>query len=449
MSDELGWMHALSYLGLSRNQDVLGISGFGSLDEGSNRPWVLASSDLTPGLMTRLDSQRIVNVGPTFFREIGFRLGEVGVEFDALGRPVKPKFDSFVDSELHWLREVIRAESSATSFGWIELDRWPSGHSFACWLSHDLDALSERNFFQVPRNWVQALVKSRSSDRSVYRRRAARATFRPLSVEAQFARLFSLVPPETSTFYVLVDRLLHRRGPRYRLTSSSTKRVLAVIQDRGGEFGFHVGTTYFRSRPLVSKSLKRLRDQVGPVQTTRGHYLCWDHRQSGEILSATGITTDSTSGLPNGAGFRLGTSIPVRRENHPLELPLVFMDVALWQEEDPHGRAESLLAEIRRHGGLVSVLIHNEYVNAPEHEEMVQLMELIVGNCQQGGAWFANAGSIHAWTEAKYVTRIERSGNEIKVINPPTNLGVKVWGRSPGPSGVVSEGEVEVMAGWI
>ena len=132
-----------------------------------------------------------------------------------------------------------------------------------------------------------------------------------------------------------------------------------------------------------------------PVAGARQHYLKWNPA-TWVAYETCGLTHDASPGFTDRMGFRCGTchdypafDLRGRRALALRVRPLHYMDTSFYAQERelPRVRASfgdlgRLAAEVRRFGGTLNLLWHNNFLNGRE-ERAAYLEALSVA----GGAW--------------------------------------------------------------
>lgn len=162
--------------------------------------------------------------------------------------------------------------------------------------------------------------------------------------------------------------------PFYNLQSADMQRLMRDARLHGAEIGLHASYEAGTKPELIPKEKDWLEKQWGhPVKWNRYHFLGCREPEDTDRLEAAGITDDFTFGYADVAGFRLGTSYPVRwinpvtRRLSPLKLhPLLVMDSTLEEEkymglpcDEAQTYSANLLEQVSRAGGEAVLLWHN------------------------------------------------------------------------------------------
>ena len=165
--------------------------------------------------------------------------------------------------------------------------------------------------------------------------------------------------------------------PRYDLNSRDMRVLLELCREQGATVGLHSSYQAGMNPSLIAAEKKKLEDAIGmEVKHNRHHFLSSREPEDMEYLEQSGITGDYTMGYADVAGFRLGTSLPVRfinpatRRITSLMLhPLVIMDSTLSDMKYMNltaDRAEDycrrLVRAIRQVNGELTLLWHNTSV---------------------------------------------------------------------------------------
>ena len=123
------------------------------------------------------------------------------------------------------------------------------------------------------------------------------------------------------------------------------KKAIRICKERGYKVGIHPSYNSLNDSTLIRKEKNKLQDTIGEeVTLTRQHFLRFSFRHTPQIIQQLDLIEDSSIGFADRIGFRCGTGFAYHLydfENEKafnfLEMPLVFMDSALFTEskEDP------------------------------------------------------------------------------------------------------------------
>ena len=470
---ERAWQHLLRTLGHPSGSAFLAADDAGQRLGPLDAPWVLefgrARADRTitevgvevrlerggsvPHVRLRIDEDLLGWVGDHL------TLGHDGPR-DELGRPTEADGRAWarpwVDLVLSGIRRTILETAVATGVDWVELDRWPQDRPYALALSHDIDSLFEREPFALVHNAIGIVKPERDMIRSRAEaaRRFARSALRPTDPLTPIGALLDLEQELgiTATSFFLLDERWSRHGARYHLGQRAVRAAIDAVLEAGHEVGIHTGTSYFADPERLSSWVEKLRSAGAPVESIRGHYLCFDHELSFANAAAAGIRSDSTYGLPAFAGFRAGTGMPFLPPGAAvMELPLTLMDVSHFREaQPPRAVAERLLDDTRSVGGLLSVLWHNSYVGVPEYVHVEELLGDVLRRAHADGAWLPSTRDARRWLDTRdaVVLRLDRRA---LVVHAPAGsaVGLRVTGRAGTRHLSVDGGEQRIPLSWM
>lgn len=162
--------------------------------------------------------------------------------------------------------------------------------------------------------------------------------------------------------------------PRYNLCSRDMQTLIREALENKAHIGLHSSYEAGRKPSLIGKEKAKLEKASGKtIRYNRHHYLSCREPEDMDLLEASGITDDFTMGYADVAGFRLGTSHPVRwinpitRRLSPLVLhPLPIMDCTLEDNkymglghEEARIYSLQLIERISDVGGELVLLWHN------------------------------------------------------------------------------------------
>jgi len=247
------------------------------------------------------------------------------------------------------------------------------------YLTHDVDA----PFYN--RAWRNVVRKFFSGHNPLI---AIRDKFRPLLWDPNFTFPWLFQQNKQLQSAVGEDRcisfLFFKAGgktksdkPRYNLKGKDIKALFELCREQGVSVGLHSSFQAGLEPSLIASELKKLEDAYSmAIKHNRHHFLSSREPEDMEYLEKAGITDDFTMGYADVAGFRLGTSQPVRFINpvtkrlSSLTLhPLVIMDGTLEEKKYMNLTAEEaedycmkLIQNIRNVNGDLTLLWHNTSV---------------------------------------------------------------------------------------
>lgn len=167
-----------------------------------------------------------------------------------------------------------------------------------------------------------------------------------------------------------------------------------------------------------AQALKSEIEKVSPdsVWGNRFHFLLFDPIKSASVLEECGIKYDSTLGFPDYPCFRRATCYPFYLFNFEkndispvIEIPLTVMDVTLAHKKYlglNHEKAlliiKNLADEVRKHGGVLTLLWHNTYFSDYKFKGWREVYTGILDYCKENDALLTNARTVYerVWSKA-------------------------------------------------
>lgn len=162
--------------------------------------------------------------------------------------------------------------------------------------------------------------------------------------------------------------------PHYSLHSKDISQLIESILSNDMKIGLHSSYQAGKSPSLIKKEKTILEENTGKsIRLNRHHFLSSREPEDMTHLEAAGITDDFTMGYADVAGFRLGTSYPVRwinpvtrRLSSILQHPLTIMDCSLEEKkymglsyEEAQAYSLNLIEQVKNVGGELTLLWHN------------------------------------------------------------------------------------------
>lgn len=162
--------------------------------------------------------------------------------------------------------------------------------------------------------------------------------------------------------------------PRYNLYNKNIQELIRQALSHHIQIGLHTSYQAGINPSYIPQEKKHLEKTIGKkIRYNRHHFLASREPEDMDKLEAAGITDDFTMGYADVAGFRLGTSYPVRwinpvtRRLSSIRLhPLIIMDCTLDEKkymgldyEVALAYCRTLTDEIRKVGGELTLLWHN------------------------------------------------------------------------------------------
>jgi len=318
---------------------------------------------------------------------------------------VQQKYGFVALPVVNYYFDVLRAAVEHVSGQPLLPRRWGSPKAaFAAFISHDVDnlhsawkaptkaALQKRLFGHFGRMLLQHLTQPDAWNNLEL---VAAAT-------AQYGA--------KSTFFILPTQGKAANGTPnadYRLTTRLWKQ-LERLQEAGWEIGLHgsIGTA-----TNWNQLYAELEEIPGDIFGGRFHYLSWEPRLTSATVDMVRFHYDATLGFAEHYGFRHSYCLPFYPFNFErgeaadfLEIPLNVMDTTLhhpnYLQLAPAEILPALMpvfAEIKRFGGVASVLWHNENFDPANTQNGPRQFHELMAHLQQEGAAFHTGREI--WEE--------------------------------------------------
>ncbi len=295
----------------------------------------------------------------------------------------RPLVDEYSKLMLKWL-EMAGVSVPAPKEGFSKI-----------YLTHDVDMLG---FYQHPRGFLSGIYHSLfqrdASLRSVLQSQ--------LSIEKDPAYTFqwlmdqdSRVEGSESWFFIkaVTESQYIYDKPLYSQYSKRLQELIGKIQESGGKIGLHSSYRSYHEAEVLLSEAESLRQATRlDVTANRCHYLSIQPPTRPEPYLEAGITDDFSLTYASHAGFRIGTSYPVRWINPcsleilPIILhPTAIMDGTLSGEEYMNLTAEEALSQswqmieqVRKYGGELVLLWHNTSVVEKINSYHRELYEKII-----------------------------------------------------------------------
>lgn len=320
---------------------------------------------------------------------------------------VQKKYGFVALPVVNYYFDVLRAAVEHVSGQVLQPRRWGREQAeFAAFISHDIDNLRSAWKAPVRAAWQQRQLGQ--FGKLLWQHLTRPDTWDNLEAVAVATAQYGA----KSTFFVLPTAKKAANGTPnadYQLRPSLRHR-LRQLKEAGHEVGLHgsIGTA------LSANQLVR---ELGAIQLDaihydgcgiRFHYLSWDSAQTPGLLDEVGFSYDATLGFAEHFGFRNSYCQPFfpfdfakSQEAGFLEIPLVVMDATLhhpnYLQLNPAEILPALqpvFAEIKRFGGVASVLWHNENFDLANTKNGPQQFHEIMAHLQQQGAAFLTGQEI-------------------------------------------------------
>jgi peptidoglycan/xylan/chitin deacetylase (PgdA/CDA1 family) len=303
--------------------------------------------------------------------------------------------------------DVLRAAVEHVSGQPLQPRRWGRQNAdFAAFISHDVDNL--RSAWKAPAKRALQQAKFGLFGRLLWRHLTQPDAWDNLEAVAAAVAQYGA----KSTFFILPA---HGKAPNgtpnadYLITGRMLWR-LGDLKKQGCEIALHgsIGTAIDSWKlGFEAEGIERRLEASG----LRFHYLSWEPRQTIATLADLDFTFDSTLGFAEHFGFRHSYCQPFYPFNFEtieaaefLEIPLNVMDTTLHHPNYLQLAPAEILptlapvfAEIKRFGGVASVLWHNENFDPANTQNGPRQFHEIMAHLQAKGSAFRTGREI--WQE--------------------------------------------------
>jgi peptidoglycan/xylan/chitin deacetylase (PgdA/CDA1 family) len=301
--------------------------------------------------------------------------------------------------------DVLRAAVEHVSGQPLQLRHWGSQKAgFAAFISHDVD-----NLYSAWKAPAKAALHARLFSRFgslLLRHLTQPDAWNNLELVAAATEQYGA----KSTFFILPTKGKAANGTPNADYGLGTRlwKQLVRLQAAGWEIGLHgsIGTAINWNQLYVEAE-----QLPGDIFGCRFHYLSWEPRLTPTSVDAVKFHYDSTLGFAEHFGFRNSYCLPFQPfdfansfEADCVEIPLNVMDATLhhpnYLQLAPDEMIPALapvFAEIKRFGGVASVLWHNENFDPANTKNGPRQFHEIMAHLQCEGAAFRTGREI--WEE--------------------------------------------------
>ncbi|MGQ9619498.1 MAG: polysaccharide deacetylase family protein [Bacteroidales bacterium] len=327
---------------------------------------------------------------------------------DHLGRPIFEKSSinkltindvPVVNYYFDILYEAIREVSKKN----VKKNIWDD-RKYAVALTHDIDTcrsawlegsyseIKKKNFSSVPGLIAARFLKGKD----------AWFNFDEISrIEKQYdaSSSFFFLPQSNKTGSL--------KNADYKIESNEIRNVIYSLKKEGHDIGVH-------GSPGTHKNARKLKTEIektgaGDIKGNRFHYLLFDSFKSVSVLEECGIKYDTSLGFPEQTGFRRATCFPFYLFNFEkddispvIEIPLTVMDLSLaykkymgLTQQESLGRIFKLIGEVKKHGGVFTILWHNNFFSDYKYAGWREVYIKILDYCKSTNALLTNARIIY------------------------------------------------------
>lgn len=316
------------------------------------------------------------------------------------------------------LDQWTAAERSKLTEAGVKLEPlWPDGKSFAMYLSHDIDKVSNEQTYQQILRVTEERFKPKAKVwfRNLKGRYPAAPDLkdtieRSLEIETKHGVVsswfFTVYPVSKREEFDCVYQ--PEDACRYQGKVTDIRTVMRDLAEKGHDVGLHGSYWSARQPGMLKKQREFLSEATGlDIRTTRQHWLNFHIKETPRLQAEAGITVDGTFGFNRHLGFRAGTSMPFFWEGLDLlEVPLILQDVAVFSPVAmelnlalANQVCDQITDEVASVNGCVGVLLH------PEQHPLVPWLgdwyDHLIGRALDNGAWVTSLAEINDWWRAR------------------------------------------------
>lgn len=314
---------------------------------------------------------------------------------------VQKTYDFLTLPVVNYYFDVLRTAVEHVSGQPLAPRRWGPGRAdFATFISHDVDNM--RSGWKAPAKAALKQQKPGLFSNLLWEHLTQPDPWDNLEAVAAATARYGA----RSTFFMLpVNEPAANGTPNadYPMTTKLWRR-LDALRRQGCPIAMHgsIGTATNAERLHVESEANHL------LWGIRFHYLCWEPRLTVSVVENTGFNYDSTLGFAEHVGFRHSYCLPfypfdflTGRAATFLEIPLTVMDTTLHHPAYLQLAPDEILpvlrpifAEIKRFGGVASVLWHNENFNPANTRNGPHQFHEIMRHLQRQGTEFLTGHEI-------------------------------------------------------
>lgn len=187
-----------------------------------------------------------------------------------------------------------------------------------------------------------------------------------------FEDLYSLFPPEKSTFFFLLARH-SQHDTRFTHKHPALRKLIQNVYQKKYRIGIHPSYTSYLDEKKINTEIKCLSEIISqPILASRQHFLRFRIPQTFQYLEKAGIQHEYSFCWRNGIGFPAGMTKPFpwydlsqERETSLILHPTMVMDrsVQLYLKLSPDAALAAIrqvIESTRFYGGTFCILIHND-----------------------------------------------------------------------------------------
>jgi hypothetical protein len=318
---------------------------------------------------------------------------------------VQQKYNFVTLPVVNYYFEVLKTAVEHVSGQPLQPRRWGNDQAdFAAFISHDIDNLYSA--WKAPAKAALKQQKLGLFSKLAWKHLRMPDAWDNLEAVAAATAQYSA----KSTFFILPNPKKADNGTSnadYQLNSALWRR-LRVLQSANCALELHGSLGTASDKAALTRDLATFQYSGRGL---RFHYLSWNPRQTLALIDTVNFNYDSTLGFAEHFGFRHSYCQPFypfdfvnKKEVGFLEIPLNVMDATLHhpnylqlQQHEILPALQPVFAEIKKFGGVASVLWHNENFDPANTQNGPQQFHEIMRHLQQQQVAFLTGQEI--WRE--------------------------------------------------
>jgi len=267
--------------------------------------------------------------------------------------------------------------------------------SFAAVITHDFDRIRKRTLGAFVREFFEVPILNKLNLPPKERRERFKLSLKSLispkdDYQTSIRKIFVAHQKGNSKPTVLLKSILkkHPNDAKDYLEDPFLDEILSKVKDLNGEIGLHSSYEAGLVPSLFEKEKTQLENRIKTnIISHRHHYLRYNQLMGLDIVSDSGILTDSTLGWAEAPGYRTGTTFPhyvfdLNKNNATqlLEIPLMLMDMQFsrYMETNTSAGVDFAINQVdmaEEFGGLIAWNFHHHIFDEAEFPEGAILFE--------------------------------------------------------------------------
>lgn len=187
----------------------------------------------------------------------------------------------------------------------------------------------------------------------------------------------------------------------YDLNNPEIVNIINKLDKGGWEIGVHGSYDSYNNKRLLAHEKGELeRILKKPVVGIRQHYLRLDIPETWKIQYDIGFKYDASFGFRDKVEFRDGKFLPFKPVGGDfVAIPLAIMDGPLFGSsnndiEDAWLMCKKMIDYSENHGGILTVLWHNNKFNDDEYPGQIWVYDKIIEECKKRDAWIGTCREV-------------------------------------------------------